>query len=556
MADKKRTFFGGAAVLMVGSIIVKIIGAVYKIPLGNLLTDEAYPDFSIAYNIYSFFLTISTAGIPIALSKMIAEADTLGRQNQVRRIFVVAFKTFLTLGLISFLAMALFSQKLANMMDNPSSALCIQALSVSALCVCVMAAFRGYFQGHSDMTPTTVSQIIESVCKMGFGLAFAWLILNRMPQIAGKTPERMAAVGAIAGVSIGSVVALVYIAIYFVKVHKRSRNKTYVDDPGGDRAIFVRLMKLAVPITLGATALTIITILDAKEVLYFLKKMYSNAPELITQEAYEQFQVNKQIPPELFMAQGLKGIFDKCATLYNLPSSLMVPFTAALIPAVSTALAHRNRRGAKRTTELALRVSALVALPMGIGLCVLGEPIVTLLYPNLDIEVAAPIMSILGVASIFVCVMLICNSILQANGYINLPILAIVAGGIIKLVLNAILVENESINVQGAAISTLACFVVTAVLDVFIILRVVPSPPNFLRAFGKPLAASLIMGAGAWAVCGLTSNFLGPRIGCVAGILAGGLIYLFLVIFLRVFSKDDLELMPKGDKIARILKIK
>ncbi len=197
----------------------------------------------------------------------------------------------------------------------------------------------------------------------------------------------------------------------------------------------------------------------------------------------------------------------------------------------------------------------VLAFPMGMGLFALGGPIVSLLYPSVDAAVGGPILSTLGLAAIFVCVMSVCNSILQANGRVGLPILAVVAGGAVKIAVNYLLVGNYDINILGAPVGTLCCFGTVALLDMLFIRVVVPSPPSFLRAFAKPLVASGLMGAAAWAVCGLVSRWTGPRLGCLAGIAAGMAVYFLLVVALRVFSKEDLKLMPKGDKIAKILRV-
>lgn len=551
--EKKTTFFGGAAILMVGSILVKLIGFVYKVPLGNILSKEAFADFDTAYNIYNFFLTISTAGLPVALSKMVSEADTLGRRNQVDRTFSVALKTFLFMGLVSFISMSVFALPLSEYLENPSAVWCVQCLSPSVLCVCVMAAFRGFYQGHSNMVPTAVSQIIESLGKLVFGLALALLALNFL---AGPETylQRVAAAGAILGVSIGSVIALVYITIYHLR--RRKARPTVTDTSDRNGVIFNRLLALAIPITLGSAAISLVTIVDTKIIMALLEKMYHDLPQLITPEAIAQQFAKGGVAPELFMAKGLRGIYGKCMAIYNLPSQLMVAITASVIPAVSACLARKDAKAASTTSESALRIGMALALPMGAGLYALGTPIVQLLYPGEDATIAGPIMSILGLATIFVCIMSLCNSILQANGRVGLPVLAVVIGGVIKIAVNYLLVGNYDINIMGAPVGTLACFGVVALLDMLFIRLVVPTPPSFLRAFFKPLVASAVMGAAAWAVCGLVERQVGPRLGCLVGICAGVVVYAALVVALKVFSKEDLELMPKGDKLARILRVR
>lgn len=570
--EKKNTFFGGAAILAAGTIIVKIIGAIYKIPLVNILGASAYGDFNGAYNVYSLFLTISTAGLPVALSKTISEANALGRQNQVQRVFRVALFTFLVLGSISFLCLSVLAKPLAAVViNNTKAAYCVMALAPSVLCVCVMSAFRGFAQGHSNMVPTTISQIIESFTKMALGLALASLFIYL------GFGQDIAAVGAIIGLSTGSVLALGYLVIYYLRVRKKAVRRSS-DVPESSQRIFTNLLKIAIPITLGSAAVAIVTLIDTNLVMFQLKNIFNDiqsgaltaaGSDILAksvdifhaagQAAQEALLKNPALKPDIVQdaARNLYGTYSSTMTVYNLPSAFMVPLTASVIPAVAACRARRDRMGASQISESALRVGALLCLPMGIGLFALGGPIVQLLFHDLDASIAGPLLSTLGLASIFVCIMLICNSILQANGMVNLPILAVVIGGVVKLIVNWVLVGNTSIMIYGAPVGTLACFAIVSLLELFIIHRTIPSPPRFLKAFARPLVASVVMGAAAWATYGLLTGVLhlSNTLATIGGIGVGGAIYLILVLALRVISKEDLELMPKGDKIAKFLHI-
>jgi len=258
--------------------------------------------------------------------------------------------------------------------------------------------------------------------------------------------------------------------------------------------------------------------------------------------------------PALDAARKLYGIYSKTMSIYNLPFSMMVPLTACIIPAVSAALTRKDYRQAQRVSESAVRVGLIVALPMGFGLFALGGPIVQLVL-DLDPVEAGPIMSILGLATIFICIMLICNSILQAHGLVNLPVLTVVVGGVIKLIVNYILVGNYDINIKGAPWGTLCCFAVAAAMDLFFVKRAIASSPKYTRVFPKPLLASMLMGAAAWAVHGLLIGLVGNSLATVAGILTGVVVYAALVLVLKAISPDDLALIPKGDKIAKLLHI-
>jgi stage V sporulation protein B len=539
-AEKKNSFYGGAAILALSAILVKVIGALYRIPLGNILPDEVMADYNSAYNIYNVLLTISTAGLPVALSKTISEANALGRHNQVKKVFHVAFTTFLILGLFCFFCMTALAAPLSEIvLSNPKAVYCVLALSPSVLCVCIMSAFRGYFQGHFKMQPTGVSQVIESLFKLVIGLALAVYLVLILAR-----PE-YGSVGAILGVSSGSVVALGYLIFVYLRARRRDRQTAADDTPDSTGKIVSTLFKLAIPITLGSAASSLVTLIDGKLVMKQLRTVYQAVDGLTADAALDA-------------ARGLYGIYSKTLSIYNLPFSMMVPLTACIIPAVSACLSKRDHRGAQQISESALRIGLLLALPMGMGLFALGGPIMSLLFPAIDVSVAGPLLSVLGLASVFVALQLLCNSILQANGMVNLPILAVVIGGVIKLIVNYTLVGNPSIRINGAPVGTLCCFGVIALLEIFIIRRTIPAPPRFAKAFWKPFVASAIMAAAAWAVHGLLHTFLGvsSRLATVAAILVAVVVYLILVLGFQIISKDDLSLMPKGDKIAKILHIK
>ena len=541
--QKQNSFFGGAAILAAGILIVKLIGMFYKIPLINIIGEAGAADFNNAYNIYAVLLTVSTAGLPVAVSKLVSEANALNRRNQVRRTFRLALVLFLTLGLISFLVMFFRADALAGMMNDSKAAAGIRALAPAVVCVGCLAALRGYSQGHSNMAPTSVSQIIEALCKLvvGLGLAF-WLVKQ------GKDPD-VAAAGAITGVTVGTVVALAYMVLDFLLSRGREDTRG-TDRPDSAGSILVNILKIAVPITLSSSMVGIVTVIDSSLVQGQLQSALD-----LTEQA----------------SRTLYGNYSGALNIYNLPTSLMAAITASVIPAVSAALARRDRRGAARITGSALRITALLSFPMGVGLFVLGTPIIRLLFPKLNVAVAGPLLSTLGIATPFVCMVLVCNSVLQAHGFINLPVIVMVLGGIVKIVNNYNLVG--AIGIAGAPVGNILCFGLALVLDLVVITRVIPNRPRLLPIFAKPAIASAVMGGAAWAVYGLLSRILSSeqvnqagqtvravsRMGNAAGIFlaiaVAGVVYLVLVIALRAISRDDLALMPKGDKLARLLRL-
>ena len=552
---KKNSFFGGAAILTAGIVIVKLIGALYKIPLGNILSDRGFADFNTAYDIYSLLIIISTGGLPVALSKMVSEANAQGRVNQVNRVFHLAAVAFCVLGTLSFIIMAVFPKQLAGLMNNSRSYWSILALSPAVFFICPMSALRGYFQGHSLMTPTAISQILEAMCKLVIGLVLASLIMR-----AGQD-ESLAAAGAILGVSVGVLLAMLY--MYWCYRGHQAHQRKSKDTPDGSREILSTLAKLAIPITIGSSIIAATNILDSAILMDRLQEALG-----MTEDA----------------ARTLKGVYNKTMTLYNLPSSFMVPLTSSVIPAVSAARTVRNYKQGALISETTLRTTALLALPAGVGLFVLGEPIIRLLYPSTeDVALAGWMLSVLGIASIAVCFMLVSNSIMQAHKLVTLPMVTTLIGCILKLIVGYVLIGNPDIGIRGGAISTVACFGIIALLDLVIIKLALPRSLSYVRVFAKPALAAAAMGASAWAICGLLSKVLvklgpfqmkgedglaildqagqailswkGNALAVMAAIGVAAVVYFALILFTRAISREDLSLMPKGDKIAKVLHI-
>jgi len=526
-SQKKNSFFGGAAILTAGIVVVKLIGALFKIPLGNIISEAAFSDFNTAYYIYSLLIIVSTGGLPVALSKMVSEANALGRHNQVHKVFRVAMLAFCALGVVSMLIMLLFPHQLAALMNNSHSAYCIMTLAPAMFFLCPLSAFRGYFQGHSLMAPTAVSQIIEAVCKLVIGLSLAAYMVSR------GVDESITAAGAIAGVSVGCAVAALFVFVCYRR-HRRTVPRCS-DQPDSGREILSTLLKLAIPITLGASVMSLANLLDTSIIFGRLQ----NAAGFTETEA-----------------RVLKGIYDKALTLYNLPTTLITPITASVIPAVSAARAVRDNKQGARISETALRTTALFAFPAGVGLCALSEPIIRLLYPSTNVELAGEMLAVLGIATIFVCFMLVCNSILQAHRMVTIPMVTTIIGCVLKIVVTFVLTGNPNINIKGGAVSTLACFGVIALLDLAIIKFALPRSLSYVRAFLKPGLAAIVMGLAAWGIHGLLSTRLGNTLSTFLAIVAAVIVYFALILLTRAISKDDMALMPKGEKIARLLRLR
>ena len=534
--EKKQSFMGGVTVMAISTVFVKICGALYKIPLNNILGDEGVTHFMSAYNIYAFLLTLSTAGLPLALSKLISEADATGRRNQMRRCLNTAMALFLALGVVGTTAMLLFTEQLANWMNNSMAYWPIKALGVSVVCVSIMCAYRGFAQGRRNMVPTATSQFIEAFFKLVVGLPLAWYLVHM-----GNSLD-IGAAGAIVGVSAGTVLAMLYMSINYRK--HRGPILWGTDKPESHTVIVSRLLALGIPITLGQAGMSLLNLLDQKIILGQLQ----NGLGLAEQAAAK-----------------LYGQYSFSNTLYNLPAAFLPAVAVSLIPAVSVAVARRDHQEVNRVVTTSFRLISMLAIPAGVGLSVLAGPILQLLYPARQETAAAATyhLQLLGIASIFVCIMLLTNSIMQAHGKVYLPICTMLIGGVVKVCINYVLVGNPEINIKGAPIGTLVCYALVAVLNLLIVAQLLEHKPNYFAIFTKPSIASAAMGGTAWAVHGLLGRVLHGGGGYIRASLctllamgAAVLVYLILVIALRLVTRKDLQMIPHGEQLAKLLHIR
>ena len=528
MAQRRQSFLTGAAVLTGAVAVTKVLGALYKIPLGNLLDSQGMAHFYAAYNVYNLLLMLSTAGLPLAASRLVAQAEALGRHGQSRRIFRCALGLLGLVGLVFSALMALLPQFMAALLHDPAASSAIRVLAPSVLCVCLTSAIRGYTQGQNNMYPSAWSQVIEALGKLLIGLLAAGALLDR-----GLGVE-LGAAGAIFGVAVGTVLSLIYLLLWLLR-HRRD-DPPSADRPESDGVLLRRILAVGIPITLGATGMSLLNLLDQAVILGRLQ----DALGLAEKEAV-----------------ALYGQYTFGHNLFNLPSSFIPPITMSLIPSVSAAIVRRDHRQINRIVSASLRLIALFALPAGVGLSVLAGPILLLLYPAQPEAAAAATyhLQLLGIASIFVCLMLLTNSILQAHGREQVPIVTMIVGGAVKVALNWFLVGDPNVGIQAAPISTLVCYALISVLNLAAVSRSVEQKPRYLSLFAKPLVCSVIMGFAASAAYGLLQD-LGNVAAVLSAILFAVAVYVLLVLVLRVITREDLLMLPKGEKIADLLHLK
>ena len=528
-SEQKQNFMHGAAILTIGVLIMKTLGMIYKVPLGNILGDYGYGIFVATYNVYNIFFTVSTAGLPVALSRLIAEADANGMNGRKEKTFRTAIWTFGCIGLVFSSIMFFGNHWLAfSYLRKPDAALSVRAMAPCILLVCFVSAYRGYYQGNGNMIPTTIDEVLEVLFKAISGL----LIANALVRAGRGLPE--ASAGAILGTSIGSLISLGYM-LWYKGRFRRSRRPM---EPCSDSSwkIAKDLLRIGIPISLGASIMAILTSFDP-----------GICHTRLLAAGFSEHQ-----------AGVLYGVYGKVQTLFNMPAAFMTPLTIAIVPAVARAIAQGNRQEADKNAEDAMRLASVISMPMGVGLAVLAVPLVGVLYPRSD-PAGSGVLCIMGFASFFVCMVLMQNAILQASGKERLPMFSLVSGSVLKILINWFIIAIPSVNIYGAPIGTLIGYCWMAGMNYFFIRTKLKTKPNLWRVLGKPLLCSAIMGGGAFCVYHLMLRLFRP--GSVSGMLfsmlaamaAAVVIYCIAVIRFGCLTKEDMKKIPGGERVARIL---
>ncbi|MBE6924396.1 MAG: polysaccharide biosynthesis protein [Ruminococcaceae bacterium] len=525
---KKQNFLHGTALLAMSVAMVKIIGAFYSIPLKRIIGDDGFGFYSTAYEIYTLLLMISTAGLPVAMSRIISQASSLGNYKQVRKIYSVSRAIFLGLGLAGTALMVFFCKPLARLLNHNDAWAAIAALGPACLLICLMSTYRGFFQGQSNMMPTSISQVLEAFCKLIAGLSLALLVLHFTNDYA------LAAAGAILGVTLSCLVGSVYLKFTFHKAYRELPNTGKQTESRG--TIAKNLLAIAIPITIGAAGLQLLTVLETGVYMGRLQDMMS------------ENQANIQ-----------KGIYNFTQKIFNMPCAFITPVTISIIPAITAQLTTGNRQAARATAESSARVTALITMPCAVGLAVLAEPVTALLggYSGERLELASSLMCVLGICIVFNATVLLTNAIMQANGHAVLPVVNMFVGGFIKLAAVLILTGNPHIGILGTPLGSLLSYFIITVLNLITMKVVLKDPPAIVKNMLRGLLSAAVMGGvtfGCWyglKMLGISSNI----ILCGGPIAVGALVYLVCAVKLRAFTREDCVLLPKGEKIADILKL-
>lgn len=518
----------GATILALAGIISKIFGAVFRIPLTNMIGAEGQSYYGAAYPVYQFFYVIATAGFPVAISRMVSERIALGDYINANKSFKLAMKVSFVISMISFVIAFFGAGAIAAFYGNPGAANSIRAISVALLFTPVAASLRGYFQGHQNMTPTAVSQVLEQIVRVAVGLALAYMFF--------RTSLENAAAGATFGASAGMITAMIVLLVLYNrnKATRQENMRNSVIREETQNARIKELIEIVVPITIGSSIMPLMMIIDAAVVMRRLQATGWT----------------------LAMSKTLYGLISGyCDPLVNLPVVFIDAITISLIPAVTTAFTLKRKADLDGNIKTGLKTMMVIAYPCAIGLIVLAQPILHLLYPTKidEADLAIHTLQILALSIIALAIMRTLSSSLQGIGKMTLPVINLFIGAVVKIVVTFILVGIPALNINGAAIGTVCAYLTAAILNYRGLRKHADVQLDLKSIFVKPLMSSAIMGVSAIVVYKVIyllhpSNVMATGLAIIAAVI----VYFVMVFVTNAISREELALVPKGEMIYRV----
>lgn len=546
--SKGQTFMFGAVILMISNITVKLIGALFKIPLQNyILGDEGMAYFQAAYDIYVSFYMISTAGIPVAISRMIASSNAAGNEREVQKIFRISYWAFFVIGIAATAIMMAIAKPYASFAKLDNAFYAMLAIAPTLFFICLSSAYRGYFQGLQNMIPTGVSQVIESLGKLSIGLIVGWVMLKR------GCPIAVVAAFSISGVTIGVAAATLYI-IVFKKMFAQSFKEAETPSMPvrSTKSLLYELIIISIPISLASSIMGLTSSLDA---VLVVRRLTEGATAGITDASL--------IAAANDIATTSYGAYAMPKTLFNMPTTLIYPFAISALPALATCFSAGDTKKAHTLMDSSFRVASIVAFPCALGMSAMARPILSLLYHEkalsdtttvTNLDVAAPCLAILGLSVFFLGMIAVSNSVLQAYHQQNLTIVSTVCGIIIKFIASYILLGIPAVGLTGAAVGTALCYAVIMLFNIFFIVKKVGYFPRIRTTFLKPFLAALICVVPCLGVYRLLYDHFSAKLLTILAIGIAGVVYCAALLLLRGLNEEDIKMLPKSGTILHILK--
>lgn len=522
MARQAKSLVGGMTVLGLTGIICKLVGVLFSIPLTWLIGADGLGIFQAVFPTYNLLLTVSSAGLPVAVSRMVSHCLAKDDPRNAKRVFRIALCLLTALGLICTLLMLAGNSFLTARVKEPQASLGFYVIAPCIIIVCMLSAFRGFMQGQQNMVPTATSQLIEQVGKVFVSLPLAYL--------GSRIGLAEGAAGALLGITIVEALALLYMVILYFR--KRgdfdAQPQLSADDPipGGDLAS--RLMKISIPITISACIVPLAQFVDSA---MMVDRMIVSG---LTQEA----------------ARPLYGLFSGLVIrLINVPTGLALAVAMSLVPAISAAKATEDYDAIARQTKLGLRFAFLIGFPCSIGMSLLARPMMAFFYESTlseeHLTIASELLSMSSLTVVLFTVVQATSSILQGLHKQRLPMYTLIAGVVCKIALNFVLIGTPGINIHGGPIASIVCYSVSMIPNLYFVCKYAKMKFQWQAWVIRPGLATAVMGVAVWA---LRELLPAGRFFTLLEIAAGVVVYAAAAILLKAMTPADFNTLRRRRK--------
>ena len=518
MSGQSRSIAKSVSVLSIAGILCKLIGVLFSIPL-NMISPRIATYFYIVYPTYTLLLTISSAGLPVAVSRLVAGYLARNDRRNAWSTFKYALFTLFIVGFFFSVMMVLLNPVLTAMVGVDETSAGYYAIAPCVLIVCILSAFRGLFQGQQNMVPTAVSQVMEQVGKVALSLPLAYFGLRRSVT-AG-------AAGALLGITLSESFALAYMVIRYFR--KKREFNSLPQDPGaqaaGRKDILSRLIVISIPITISACIIPFSQFIDSA---MMIKRMVSAG---IVQSSAETYY----------------GLFTSVVIrLINIPTALALAISMSLVPAIAACRAREDYKAVRRETDTGMRYAFIIGFPCSVGMSVLAKQIVCFFYGSVDkfsssdLQLASELLTFSAMTVVLFTVVQATSSILQGLRKQKIPMYTMIAGVAVKILLNYILIGTPGIHIHGGPYASIACYGIVMVSNIWFVCKYAGMSFNFLNWVVRPGSAAALMGLTVW----LLQRFLPvSRVFTILEIIVGIAVYLAAALALKVLSVNDIKSM-------------
>ncbi|MCH5210315.1 MAG: polysaccharide biosynthesis protein [Oscillospiraceae bacterium] len=550
--ETSQSFMNNVTVILISQIIVKIFGAVYKAVITNIdgFGNEGLGLYNVGFQIYTLLLAISSVGIPNAISKMTSERIALGDYKGAHKIFKTAMLLFSVIGLAATLILFFGADFFATVVIKyERSQAVMRALAPSLFFVCVSSVIRGYFTGMKNMKATSNSQIIEQIIKCTLTIVFVYM------SIALQNALPITAAWANFATSMATVLSFLYLIYFYYR--RKSGIQENIDNSTGEtlsvskRRLMIGILMISVPISLGSIITAVNRVIDTATISRGIEAAFAT---LIPAHGDTAAIVNPTATQLMLEIERLSGLLSKSDILYNMPLAVNFAFATVLVPSVAGALAIKDYKEAASKINYSLLVSILIILPCSIGFITLAKPIYKIIY------FATPdgydLLQLVSVSLIFAALAQTMTGSLQGLGKVYVPAISLLFGCVAKVILNVILIRIPSVNIYGAAISSIACQFISCAICFIVLVRSCKLNMAPMKYVIKPLIAGVVMGAAAVGVYkliilvlheGFTSNLIATLIA----IAVAAVVYFFMVFVMKILSAEEVKQLPAGNKIYK-----